>query len=471
MTYKNLGAVILSLWAAVCLGGALGIILFFFIFRRFRGLERQIEFLTVKVTGRGNRRRQKPDEELLNRIYGFVLAGITKRNDAIIYKATELLKTAFGEALVRDNEPVRLMGLIARAIHFRQYQAAVVILDAFRPLILHLPAQCLPVATEQLTLIAAMAFRIKQNFLLSKVTELVFFLFENKIRLQSTATFAVEVLKPLKLVGLLALRRKDVDLFREICICWKNGKAIGYHGDVAKASLQIWTVWLHRIVKMDRPDMFNLLIEVVWLQLTEDRLSNEDVEYLLADWHKHAGSASLNPRSEIAAHILDFMCSIAEYKKETVLWEQAIRYVGAVIKLAIARREFEAVFPVFYPLLERGRQLFVLELKFGQYSDGFRQRILFTILQECTMLISYAMRQDFTVTSGDIIKQLGVCWVQHPQAGGHKKSIKKFCQFFLLFWMNKYRKQARKEEPFNKFLLEPMLLSEEEKNLFTFLKA
>lgn len=461
----------MSFWAVACLGGTLTVILFFLMFRHFKGLERQIVYLTVKVTERNGRRGTKKDEVLLNRIYGLVQSAITKKDTVIIYKAAEVLKTAFGEGLVRNDEPVRLMGLVARTIHSRQYRAAVVVMDAFRPMILHLPVQSLPIAADQLALIAAMTCRIKQNFLLSRVTELVFFLFENKMLFQASPGFALEVLKPLKLVGLLALRRKDADLFREICICWKNGKPIGYCGDIARVSLQVWTVWLHRIVKMDRPEIFNFLTEVVWLQITEGRLLNEDIKCLLAEWQKHAGVACLNPRSKITAPILEFMCNIAEYKKEVAIWDLTIRHVGEVVKLAISRREFETVFPVFYPLLEKGRQLFVLELKFGKYSDGFRQRILFTILQECIMLISYAMRQNFSVTSGEIISQLGSYWLQHPQAGGHKKSIKKFCQFFLLFWMCKRRKQAKKEEPFNKFLLEPMLLSEEEKSLFAFLRT
>ncbi len=435
---------------------------------RFMRLERRIERVAAALSGKKTKRQVSRS---LSKVYGFINEGMIRENDIIVYKAAELLKTAYAEGMLRSDEPIRLMGIVVKAIHAGRYNAAAALLNTFRPMLLQLPAQHFPVIAEQFVLIAVVAFRARQHFFISRIADYVFFILQNKSLVKANASHIFDILRVLKVLGLLALRRKDFSLFREICKCWSENLLTYEEHEVTQAVLQVWTAWLHRIVKVENQDMFDLMVEGTWQLFRAGRLTDEDINYLVLEWHKQAGIACLNPYNPLAVGILRFMLQLAEAKADLSLWTLIIRQTAQVIKTAIVQRSFRDAFCVFVPLLDAGRKLFIMEVKFGEYSDGFRQQVLFQILKECVMLVAYVARQDYTVLQGECIRQLRAWWIEIPEYSGRRKTISKFCQLLFAYWTKTHHRQAKKERTANDPLLEPQFLTEREKELFFFLRS
>jgi hypothetical protein len=103
------------------------------------------------------------------------------------------------------------------------------------------------------------------------------------------------------------------------------------------------------------------------------------------------------------------------------------------------------------------------ELKFGEFSDDYRKKRLFVIVRECILLAELKARQDMTKSTGEVIAEIYEYWVRFPQTAGINKSLKKYCQFLLIYWQNTRQRQSRRGMPDNKRLIEPMLVSDEDK--------
>ena len=103
------------------------------------------------------------------------------------------------------------------------------------------------------------------------------------------------------------------------------------------------------------------------------------------------------------------------------------------------------------------------ELRFWEYSDGRRKEQLFILLKECIMLVELKSRQDMTASSAEIIAELYRQWNLQPGIIGNQKSVKKFCQFFFLYWQTIKRRQAKRSMPLDNDISQPTLISENDR--------
>lgn len=454
---------LLLFWvASIC--SVLFIILICYYYRKYNWKIKILAFRLNKMI-RNSQRDKKVAQRLLKDIYVLLNKSIANNDVVTAYQAIDLLKLAFGYGIFRQDESVRLMAISVAALNKKKPDMVSFILDAFRPLIRQLLPECIPSAAEQLTLIGVIALKQRQNFLVAKVTECIFLIMD---RTDATGDKSIisAAIKAFKVMGVLGLRRRDVALFREMSVRlsgWFTMNRVTI--DIAEELVGMLTAWLHRIVGINNITLFEMIEEFADLLITSKVLESK-LELLCEEWGNLAASACLNPNNVLAGKILSFLFRLASSQKDHRKWARVVAIAGRVTKLAVSRHGIVGAFMVFHPMLEVGRNLLWSELRFVQCIDEYKQKMLFTVVRESLIIISFAAKQDLVGSSGQTIVDVFKCWVEHPDmAGNHKKSIKKYCQMLLLFWL-KDKRQVKKNLPYTNDLTEPILFTDSERERF-----
>ncbi|MBP2628102.1 MAG: hypothetical protein H6Q68_2813 [Firmicutes bacterium] len=416
------------------------------------------------VTGRLNKliRCQQRDrqvvQQLLKNIYVIINKGMALDNLIVVYQALDLLKLAFGYGVVRPSESARLMAIGVTALNNNKPDTVSFIIDAFRPLVRQLPPESIVSAVDQLTLIATVALKQKHNFLAAKVVECIFFIIE-QADVTAEKKILIAAIKALKVIGVLGLRRRDAALFREInkrLSVWivANPRT----DDISTEIASTLTAWLHRITWLDDAFLFSIITDSTFSLIEAEALTDVGIELIIDEWGNVAASACLNPNSRAAGLIIEFIFQVANRQKFNKQWIKVLALTGRVAKLAVYRHGIIAAFMVMYPILELGRKLLWAELRYVEYTDDFHHELLFRVVRECLIILTYAARQNIFGSTGETIVEIFKCWMAHPEIIINEKSVKKYCQLLLLFWL-KNKKQAKKYMPRDAEFMEPMLFS------------
>ncbi|MEN6413228.1 MAG: hypothetical protein ABFC84_10810 [Veillonellales bacterium] len=407
-------------------------------------------------------RDQKAETKLLRQLYSLLHTSIAAGDASVTYQLVDLLKLAFGSQLFRVDEAARLMSLCVVAIHNRQPELAGIIMDGFHPLFRCLPAEALPDAAEQLTVISTTAVKKKYSFILSKAVTCIFALADRTKCDNNPA--GVAILQALQVTGILALRRQDADLWRELVV-----RMSGWITEIPQSSASgtivgVLSAWLYRIIRYNGMTPFEIITPLVHKLIECDVLTDDALSILFREWGEAAGAACLNPKSELATQIFLVVIEAAGVRADIPVWNRAIKMVGQVSALAATRHGIVEAFSMLFPLLDSGRKLLTAELKFGQYGDGFRLQQLFIVLRETIMLAELKARQSMTISVGEVIAEIYHCWVIYPQANCSQKAIKKYCQLLLLFWQRIRQREAKRSIPLlAPELVEPVLLSKQDR--------
>ena len=424
----------------------------------------QIKLVTASLNQviRGKKPERQKVQQILKKIHVMINKSIAQNNSQAVYQSLDLLKLAYGNGLVRPRESTTLTGICIAALHSKNPDTVSFVLDAFRPLVRQLPPEEVVSAVDQLTLIGAMALKQKYNFLAAKVVECVFFVMEQH-QMAGKREIVVAGIKTLKVIGVLGLRRRDLSLFREM-----NMRLLGWlvtpiaHYDVTNEIIKMLSAWLYRIVGLNDKALFEDLAELTKHLIDAEDLSIDGIETLIDEWGDVAATACLNPNNPMAGLILEFLFSAVERPGLYKQWIKVVAVAGRVAKLAVHRRGLIGAFRVVHPIVEVGRRFLRAELKFVEYIDELHQQQLFRVVRECLTILNYAAKQNIMGSTGEIITDLFTRWLTSPECSGHHKSIKKYCQLLLLFWL-KNKKQAKRYMPRNVEIIEPMLFSELEK--------
>lgn len=430
---------------------------------RTRNIEYQLNFVAAKLDKCINSRKTNHREvgQLLKRIHSLIYNSLNDINTVNAYKAIDLLKLAYGCGMQRDNEYQRLGSIAIAAMRNHQPDIAGIALGAFRPLIRTIPMSDLSLAIDQLTLIAVLAARLKYNFLLAKVLEN---LFDATVRSDCMGDKQVvnAVLRSVRMIGLTALRRHDYDLFRELTARFKI-----WTRDIPAELLVdgdgLFIVWLHQLAKSGDAVALETVTQLGLDLYANKAITADRVSLIISEASKAAGTACLSQLNTVPPLILQFILEIAEKGDDLTLWRKAVNSVAQVVSLSSSRRGVIESFLVLLPILDTGRRLLADELKFGEFSDGFRRQRLFVIIKESVLVAELHARQQMTSNPGEVITEIYEHWASLPQTIGIQKSIKRYCQLLLLYWQNTRKRQARRGMSIDKRLTEPMLVSDKDR--------
>lgn len=452
-------------WGSIVSALAIGCVAVFWWVR-----SRRLEAKYTRLAGQASRVKRGRDiaqeREVLKSLYALVHQGINVKNTATAYRTIDLIKMVFGEGIVRPDEPRQLTTLVVRAARAKELETAAAALDAFRQLLRRCPPDMVPTVMEQLTYIAAIAMKDRHNFLAAKSMEVMFAVLEKEAG-SPASVFAA--LRALKTVGVLALRRKDQDMFREIATRLAELVPAPLASEPATELVALTGMWLHRIVQDDDHAMFCIVAELVGAVNQRGVLGQDSLVALTKDWQNLAGTASLRPNSILAPLISEMALKTALRFWDLGLWEEAVGNAGQTAKMIIQRNGLKTAFPLVLPILETGRELLSLELKFGnlENTESFRQRALFYTVRVCLSLADYAARQDMISTPGDSITEMYNLWMTIPDRTG-SKSAKRFCQLLAAYWFKTGTKQAKRGAVGSE-LSAPALLTDNDKQRLSFL--
>lgn len=427
-----------------------------------RRLDWRIRLLAVRLSRINGRSPGKAYAgRLLKELYLCINLAIAKADQPIAYQAVDLLKLAFGEGLVRKNEAMRLMALAVAALRTGQADIAGYVLDAYKPLLRNLKDAEQVAAIEQQTLIAMVAFKARYSFMLAKIADQIFSMLEQPEN-QAKRRLTSAGLRALKILGLMALRRRDEALFREIS--GRVGNLDLADQAIAEEVAGVLSEWLHRVIKADDHVLFASVLSLGRRYAKEQATPKPALALFIAEWQNLAGTAALNPRSNMAAELIDFLFTVAEKRSDEPLWLLVISAAAQTARLAVSQHGLEEGFTALYPLLDAGRRLLAAELKFRHTTDGLRQKALFVIIKECVMLATLIARKELTSSPAEIIARIYACWADYPGVRGNPKSLKKFCQILLLYWLKTKQRKSRQEIPGPFDFSEPALITQSERD-------
>jgi len=398
-------------------------------------------------------------DKLLKAVYDLVSRGIEAKDAQLTYQALDLLKLAYGSGLVRAKEHDHLQSVMTRAMRDGQADLAGLVLDVYPVLIKRASDAAVTEVLDQLLAFLPLCVKNKQHLLTAKVIDNIFLALD----CLEANNFAANTLwiRSLKAVGLLAIKKRDQALFREINQRLYNNNAFAAHQE--EGVVPALLAWLQGIVKKDDQELYQVWQESL-LHLYNGRvISAHGLRKLWRECQKAAGTASLNPYSQMAAKILDTTLRLPMTEGDMELFKIALSGGRQTAALAINRYGLEQGFQMMFPLFDVGRDLLLSELRFGGYArvDNFRQKAMSLLFKEYTLLMEMAARQDITATAGDIIADLAKVWLAYSDALGSKKSIHKFCQLLFLYWL-KQRQPKRSYVPPEIFAQTPNLTATEQ---------
>lgn len=403
-----------------------------------------------RATDRLAKKRQ-PDKKavavLFRQMYTLIHRGMAAQKTTVVYQVIDTLKLAVGVGLGRSGEPLRLMAIIVAAIKAKQPDVAGQLLDVFRPLVKRCEPQVLPGVINPLLMIAATAMKDKQNFLAARVAELVFSVLERPDCLNNQAVMNA-TFRAIRFLGILAIRRHDEALFRELANRLNAWSAIGKEQDLGAEAVQCLVSWMHRIMKGD--DFLQLqILDELTQSLVDNRLIHSQALRELAEgWIELAGNACLNPNSVLGPRIVSRILLVAVHTEDAVFFRRTVRKIVQVAAMVLTRYTFPEAFPIVLPLADTGRRLLQTELNLAESTgEGFRPQALHILVREMLVAFEMLARQRMTVTTGEIIVEFLQLWQEHPVAAGqYGKAACKFCQLLLSFWMQTSRRKARRLE-------------------------
>jgi hypothetical protein len=455
------------IWAAAA-GAALAVLAATVkIWLRRRSPAGRLRRLAEKV---GSLRRPRLNTEtidLLKNLYALIHSQITAGDPTGAYQAIDLLKTTFGEGLARPDEPQNLTALITRAVRAKEPDIAAAAIDAFRPLLRHLPAADAPAAIQQLAPVAAIALKEKYNFLAAKAAEIIFSLLE-RTDWEKDPEIVQAALRALATTGALTLRRRDGDLFRELIARLTVVTVERPPAEVAGELAVLGGSWLHRIIQNDDLAMYELLAAYITAKADNGRWPAGVIAGMVKEWHGLAGTASLRPHSRLAPLISEQALRLALDCGDIKLWEAALAGAGQTARLAVQRHGLSESFVLILPIFEIGRELLAMELKFGSIENAhsFRQQALYLTVRESLALAEFIARQDMVMTAGDVLADLCRLWLAAGRANA--KAVKRFCQLLAAYWLRAGGRRAQKTGLAAE-LTAPALLTDSDKQRLGFL--
>ena len=399
-------------------------------------LERQLVICTANIKTAIKQNRRTDAEKQIQHIFHIINTCITSNNVALAYKSVEILKLAFGEGVAGQNEVVILKNSIIAAMRQKSFSIAAYLLDAFKPLN-HSNVKSSAIIKE-MRLIGSIAFKEKQQFILAKSVDIVFECCNRNI---SVEEFRLG-LSVLKILGTLAIKRKDRALFREIAVRLSPGLNKRENN---QEIIEVLSTWLHSIVAKNDEELLDIMLALTDELITT--LHDYQIKMLLQEWKLQAGAAGLNPTNRLGDKLAAHIVKIVSHSNNTELWAFAANSIDSIAKVVLDTGGYERALAILYPLLSAGSGLLIRELNLSKSlcCDEVRQQIVFVITKEILSFTEYWARKESTFSVGDLFLKMRE-WL-FLVGKNNERAINKYFQLLFLYWYNTQRKQARRGMP------------------------
>ncbi|MDF2564708.1 MAG: hypothetical protein K0Q53_1103 [Massilibacillus sp.] len=412
---------------------------------------------------RQNKRRSKKVARLMRNIFFLTNLAIFRQDEIIAYKMVDLLKLAYGDGILRVDEPMRLMNLCIASMKEKQFATTGYILDAYKPLMRSAIGVNNKEALEQLIVLGNITKKIGKSYLVIKVTNCVFDgVRKIDIRQEENAIIALEALKSM---GLIAIKSRDYALLKEaknliisLDFCDKN--------ESNQKFVLLLTSWVYQIIKCDDLELFMVFRALCLESAGKEGLNQDIVTGFIEECMNFVGIVAANVRAKCGQELAKLLFELVANRTDNALLV-ALNVTGKIAKMAIELYGVQKGFSLLFPLLEQGRELLNYELKFVNYSSEFRQRYLFIMIKELILLLDLLAKKE-KITATDFLMQINAVWLTYFKREKNKQSVNQFCQLVLQYLLSSRQSRVKHLCESGKELINDPLFTENEKKRLGF---
>lgn len=411
---------------------------------------------------RQNRRNPKKVARLMRSIFFLINLALLRQDEIIAYKMLDLLKLAYGDGVVREDEPMRLMNLCIASLKEKQFATAGYILDAYKPLMRNTSSVNHKVVLEQLIVLGNIARKIGKNYLVIKVVDCIF---EGVRKIDITQEEnAIATLEALKSMGLIAIKSKDYALLKEA-----KDLIVSLDFCDKKRSNQRFVLllanWVYQIIKCDDAELF-VVFRMLCMELVKKEGFNQTIiTDFIEECTNFVGIVAANVRSKCGPALSKLLFELVGNRDDAI--QVSLNVTSKMAKMAIELYGVQKGFSLLFPVIEQGRELLNYELKFVNYSNEARQRYLFIVVKQLILLLDLlAKREKITVT--DLLMQINAEWLTCFKREKNKQSVNQFCQLVLQHLLNSRQKNVKHLCESGKALINDQLFTENEKKRLGF---
>lgn len=452
------------LWGILLIALFLGI---WFYQRYFPGHFFSLRYRWIRFQVRqqyGRKRMQKLlAGRLLKKVYALAKAAVLHKNEALAYRVADLLKEAFGEAIYRKNESTKLMALILKALEEKQLSIAGYYLEAYQPLVRNLSQPALLQCLRQLIILLSFAQRRGQVYLVQRMIEASFAAIR-RVRYTEPGAMAV-VLKSLRRIGALALKNGDYTFYQE---AKRQIAALPpkEQDEYAKSGfVQLLSSWLFMILKLDQKELLDDFCKFCYALSESGLIGPRELQRLILESPNISGMAVMNLHSKCGAPLIAFLLNAAALRLGDI--KPAVRSAVALIQMAVAAYGLESSFRVVLPLLEKGREMLMHEIRFSKSTDVERRRRLLGLLHDIVFLFELIARTE-RVSVDVLFMRIQQCWIACSRLENSIPAVKRFCQGMLFYWMKKRKVLPEKLGIDGKRLFQSALFTHKERERLGF---
>lgn len=329
----------------------------------------------MKLELASTRVRHKTDA--CKRLYPFLLLAASEEKWKHIEWGFETLKLLYSEGKLQSQDAMRLGSLVRQICDIGRADCALMLMSGFVPLYRCNP-HCREEVISALAVVALYAYRNKHHALLAKCGDYLC-----RIALEQEAV-TDELLRAVKQVGMLAIRRKDEALFREMMTRMMTVFFVK-SGDMARLEALL-VAWLERILHQDTEACYEAWRDCFAESLSQGHWTSPAMLDLLEACRSLAGLSSMNPYSLTMRRFLADMLYYAELEESTEVQITAVQIVGMAMRIALHDYPHALSMPYIAPLVQFGGNWAWRQVRFPALYETGEGRILTAVWQVFLLL-------------------------------------------------------------------------------------
>jgi hypothetical protein len=208
-----------------------------------------------------------------------------------------------------------------------------------------------------------------------------------------------ELLRAVKQVGILAVRRRDEGLFREMMTRIMK-VFVMRAGNMARLTA-VLTAWLERILHQDGDDCYEAWRSCLTESLAKGQWTSIDLLALLESCRSMAGLAAMNPYSSVMRRFLDDMLRYGELQEDRDVQITAVQIVGMAMRIAVHDYPSALSMPYITPLSRFGGNQAWRQARFPMLYETGEGRVL-TAVWQVFLLLEKELEENRWQEEGDL---------------------------------------------------------------------
>lgn len=316
-------------------------------------------------------------EKTVKKLYTFLNLAVEDAKWHHVDWGFETLKVLYTKGYVQRQDAGRLGALVRSVDEKGESDCALRLMSAFVTLYRQ-ASQYTEEIVSAISVIALYACRKKKDALLAKCADYLC-----RIAMDDRQSSAVW-LSAIKQIGIMAIRRQDDALLREII---SRTIAVCYLRSVtADKPAMLLTAWLEKILRQEDEPCYQVWREVFAHSITQAHWSDEAMLALIESWRPLAGLSAMNPYAPIMRQFLSDMLYYSELQGDVACAVSTVQIVGMAMRIAVQDHPPALAIPYILPLASLGASLSYRQVQYPHLYETGDGQILTAVWQAFILL-------------------------------------------------------------------------------------